>query len=260
MAERFIYIPSLGLILVLCWVLVWLFHRAALFNRYIKLAYLVILLAIAGGLSAKTIQRNTAWKDDLTLFTTDVRLSSNSAKAQATAGASLLGAARSNSSGTAADSLVWRAVYHLERAVEIYPSYGLAWSLLGLAYSKYLDNQTEAVRCYRELVRHDPRNLDGYRRLGIAAAKAGDFETVVRTLPDAMTAGGRDEWLFEDLGVAYRNTGDFKRAVRTLRNGIQHHPKSARLYRSLAATYLAMGDQQNGSECLRRAGILEGRP
>jgi hypothetical protein len=91
MSERFLFIPSIGFVLIVSW----------LIDRYIvkgSLNYRInlVLVAIILILGIKTVARNKDWSDNYTLFTTDVQVSDKSAKML-----------------NAAGGVLWTAVYML---------------------------------------------------------------------------------------------------------------------------------------------------
>ncbi len=77
MAERFIFISSIGVCLVVAWFLI------VILPKWLKGAYkpsIVILTIILILFEIRTFTRNPAWKDSTTLITTDVKTSVHSAK------------------------------------------------------------------------------------------------------------------------------------------------------------------------------------
>jgi Flp pilus assembly protein TadD len=108
---------------------------------------------------------------------------------------------------SAADSPAELAVYHLTRAVQIYPGRGIAWGLLGDAYASVLGAQLEAVRCCEKLTKLSPRDARGHRELGTATAIAGDFGRSIRAYRSvlALDPSKSDAWYGIDL--AYEGWG-----------------------------------------------------
>ncbi len=89
MAERFMYMPSFGFCLVLTYFLLkftktesikWSYKNLAEFFS-VNRALFLIVIGITVLYSVKTFSRNKDWKDDMTIFSHDVRISKNSATA-----------------------------------------------------------------------------------------------------------------------------------------------------------------------------------
>ncbi|OFY87802.1 MAG: hypothetical protein A2236_07840 [Bacteroidetes bacterium RIFOXYA2_FULL_33_7] len=90
MNERFMYIPSLGFIIIITYFLLkylpTVVKNIKQYNTIIT-SFLVMVMLL---FSVKTISRNSAWENDFILFTTDVEVSGNSAKSTTSAGGKLI--------------------------------------------------------------------------------------------------------------------------------------------------------------------------
>jgi tetratricopeptide (TPR) repeat protein len=126
MSERFMYFSSLGFVLVLSWLLVAKLPRLFSSAQTGRLLSLLLLLAILGLYAFKTIDRNRAWVDSYTLFVTDVQVSGNSAKSQASAGEYIMQKAMAEENPKKKEELYARAMHHLSRTLEIHPRHVLA--------------------------------------------------------------------------------------------------------------------------------------
>jgi len=80
MNERFMFVPLLGFTIILAFV-----FKKLLENKKTQNTIVSFLLILALSFSIKTISRSFAWKDNYTLFTTDVKTSTNSAKVNVSA-------------------------------------------------------------------------------------------------------------------------------------------------------------------------------
>ena len=143
MGERLAYLPSLGFCLVVA-------HGGASLAARGKAARWAVVSAAAlliAALAARTWARVPAWKDNLTLATTDVATYPRSAKLQAGAGIFLEEAGRDA-----------EAEAHLRRAVEIDPGYAQMHYNLGvlLARRGAADEAAEHFRKAIELVPGNP--------------------------------------------------------------------------------------------------------
>ena len=149
LAERYLYLPSLGLCIALG-ALVTLAPRA---KRRIVVAVLVLPLILLG--AARSVVRNRDWRDDATLFAATVETAPNSSKAQASYAATLaLRAEEERSAGNDERSkqLFLQAGRHYERSLTIEPQaaavhaqYGLCLTALG-SYERAEAQLNEAVR------------------------------------------------------------------------------------------------------------------
>jgi protein O-mannosyl-transferase len=152
MNERFVFIALLGIVIMLAWfLLAWLPARL---KQDQTLSLLIIALMVIG-FSAKTVSRNNAWKDDFTLFTTDVKVSANSAKVNVSAGGMLLERAQAADQEHVRQGLLNQAVQYLKRGTELHPTYVQGQLLLGNALLLQ-NNFQEAFDAYERCLKMNP--------------------------------------------------------------------------------------------------------
>ena len=134
MAERLLYLPSLGFTCAVAW---WI-ARAR--RREAAIAAAVLLALLYAG---RTVLRNADWKDHLALFSSAAEVSPNSSLVQANLAGALLG------SNPAA------AAEHAREAIRIEPGDPAAHMALGEAYQR-LGDLPHAAQAYAEVERLAP--------------------------------------------------------------------------------------------------------
>lgn len=161
MNERFVFISSIGF----CILIGYLIHsKIPIIIKNRETANYVIsliLLVILSLYSVKTISRNRAWADDYTLFTTDVRTSSRSAKSNCSAGGKILEKAQKPhiaEDKVLHDSLCLKAIGYLETALDIYEDYVDALILLGNAHFQYNKDVAKTLYYQNEVLRRRPNH------------------------------------------------------------------------------------------------------
>ncbi|MCK9499820.1 MAG: glycosyltransferase family 39 protein [Bacteroidales bacterium] len=165
MNERFIFISSIGFCIFIAVLLAKYlpkFIKNSQTNSYISILILISILSLY---SFKTIDRNKAWKNDLSLFTTDVKTSTNSAKSNCSAGGKLIEEAQkpiNKENKEVHDKMINQAIIYLERALEIYPEYIDALNLLGNAYYELNYNVYKALSNYAEILKLKPYHSIAY--------------------------------------------------------------------------------------------------
>lgn len=182
MNERFVFIPSLGFTLIIAFGSYKMMTSKSAVMQKSTLAALLVVTLLCG---AKTISRNLTWKDDFTLFLTDVNVSSNSIKCNISAGGSEL--------------QLWKrhhkerdkkmAYQYLGRALELDHNALNAYILLGELY--FLDDRIEeSCRAYTAAAQIDPLNKMVADNLAVAQNRlhASQFDKV-----DELLSQGRVE-------------------------------------------------------------------
>ena len=123
MNERFAFMPSVGFVLLLAWVLIeqlphWLKNRALARSVGIGIVS-VFVLAFAG----KTLARVPVWKDATSLNRAAIKVSPNSARANTFYAVVLYDDALAAANHTSKKQLLQDAKKHLDRSLRIYPTY-----------------------------------------------------------------------------------------------------------------------------------------
>ena len=217
MAERFMFMPSVGFCLVLAVILV----------KYLKNYAIYAAVGIAVLFGIKTFTRNFDWKDNYTIFTTDVNVSQNSAKLQCSAGGAMIEKAATETNPTLKKEQLNAAIGHLRRSLEIHPTYKNPYLLLGNAYI-YLENFEKAIEEYQNGLKLDPQFKDikvnialAYREMGrIYGQQKNDMPKAIENLEKAVGYNPKDGQAYSNLGTCYGMTGQTRKAIDALERAL----------------------------------------
>lgn len=217
MAERFMFMPSVGFSLVLAVILV----------KYLKNYAIYAAVGIAVLFGIKTFTRNFDWKDNYTIFTTDVNVSQNSAKLQCSAGGAMIEKAATETNPTLKKEQLNAAIGHLRRSLEIHPTYKNPYLLLGNAYI-YLENFEKAIEEYQNGLKLDPQFKDikvnialAYREMGrIYGQQKNDMPKAIEYLEKAVQYNPKDGQAYSNLGTCYGLTGQTQKAIDALERAL----------------------------------------
>ena len=205
MNERFVFIPSLGFTLIVGYAL----YRLGV-SKPVGLQKLsVAILAVVGLLyGIKTFTRNFVWKDDFTLFLTDVETSNNSIKCNISAGGSKLQIWKE--SHKERDKVA--AYNYLEKALKLDDHSLNAYLLLGELM--FLDNNTSgAYQAYKNATLIDPNSSLAQENLAKMTLAAED--DVLKPIMNLL-----------DEGTNERNADKVNEAYRQINEYIAEHPES----------------------------------
>lgn len=260
MSERLVFMPSVGLCFALVALLAnWLYGNSNTVQRPQTLLMSIGAVALVfGGL---TFARNLAWKDNVTLFRTDVKTSANSAKVNNALGGELMHLADT----TQHDSLkriayLQEAEPHLLKAVEVYPGYKDGFFLLGTCYI-HLKKYAEAVKYLNgaySLNNADEKiktNLSvAYRLLGQEEGeKRGNIAQALQYLQQALTFNPNDYATVRLLGVANSFGGNDKAALPYFEKARDLAPKSAEAWYELHIAYTQVKNTTKAQQALVQA-------
>ncbi|MEM6964044.1 MAG: tetratricopeptide repeat protein [Bacteroidota bacterium] len=265
MAERFAFMPSAGFSLVIAVLLYRLIKPASAEEKKgLKPVNLTLPLAIAGvvlvAFSGKTIERNPAWKDNYTLFMTDVEVSQNSAKLRNSAGGSAVeAAAKLPENSTERTQLLNEAVGHLQEAIRIHPNYKNAYLLLGNA-KQYLKRFDEAIQHYNQALRVDEEYPDAINNLNLAYRNGakhftenGNSQKALQYLQYLEKSNTNDVEIFNLFARNYGQLNNINKSFEYLNKAEQVDPNSVETMRLYGIAYGMIKDTPRAIQYLERA-------
>ena len=157
MGERLIFHSSLGF----CIIVSWLILKGAekfLNNIIVRKSVVFILIILIGfPMAYKTIARNLEWKNDITLFTTDVNTVPNSVLCLGNAGARWIDLSERPENKKVSKEYINKAIGYLDYAVKLHPKYVNGYLNLGLAHFK-LGNFEKAEIIWKKAEAYYPNN------------------------------------------------------------------------------------------------------
>jgi len=252
MSERFMFMPSLGFALLV----------AYLAYKYVKNHKVLIgvLSAVLLMCSAKTFTRNFVWKNDFTLFTTDVNTSGNSAKMLNAAGGALVTESVKPENANKKEEMLNRAIPYLEKALTIHPNYKNAALLLGNA-NYYKGDYEKAIKAYEKTVEIAPEYQDGIKNLAVAYRDAGrqagekerNLDKAKRYLTRSIQLMDNDADTYRLLGVVHGMSGEHTEAIKYFTKVTEMQPDVASGYVNLGKAYQYYGDEESSRIMFRKA-------
>ena len=182
MNERFLFMPSLGFCLIVAYGIIrfseFLMKKENQTNNnpfhlaQFSLAFFSIIILCYSG---RTIARNPAWKDNFTLFMTDIHNSPNSAKMNNAAGGELIAQSDKDTNPAEKKKKTEQAKIYLKKALALYPKYSNAYLLLGNAYLKGDKDYPAAFHYYKEGMLMYPGYTLAYNNMKILMGNWKDY-------------------------------------------------------------------------------------
>ncbi len=256
MNERFVYISSMGFVLILSYLLVEklpvIFKSISKYNTVL----ISVVIVILGLYTIKTISRNNAWENDFTLFETDVKTSANSAKSNTSYGGKLIElSSKINVNTASSDSLKLReeylksAITHLEKAIEIYPKYNDAYLLLGNAHFELSKDIDKTMECYLKIIKRSPSHFNAHRNIEIVIKQLKDVDKQIFYYNEILKININKYYAHYQLGLLYGEAkGNIEMSVKHLTLATKLKPDSGEAYKALGVAY---GTSQNFEESIK---------
>lgn len=163
MSERFIYVSLLGFCIIAAYLISEkLPLKITHLQKYRKTAILITAIFLLA-FSVKTISRNTVWENNLSLFSHDIKVSTNSAKGNSTYASELYKLSEdAEAAGDTAlrNKYLQESIPYFEKAVEIYPDYSEALVRLGNIHYKLSGDYKMMFNYYIKTLKANPLNAD----------------------------------------------------------------------------------------------------
>ncbi len=258
MSERFAFLPSVGFALIAGVALTRAMESG--YRRAVSFALAGSLVLMAGW----TVARSRVWKDNHTLFSTDVRQGTRSAKLLNAAGGDLITQAQDEKDEALKKQMLIEAQGYLRQALNIHPNYKLSYLLMGNSYF-HLKQYEQAIASFRHVLELDPNYAEGKRNLGVALRDFGKWQGeqnhnltgALALLEEAVQYLPNDFETYHLLGVAYGQGGDSQKAITFFKKEIELAPKSASGYFNLGVAYRHIGDEENAAKAFEQARAID---
>jgi tetratricopeptide (TPR) repeat protein len=182
MAERFMYLPSVGAVGCTVWIMYLLLQRLPRQHALARRAGWIVAGLICLVFGVRTYTRNFDWNDDLSLWTSATKVNPDDALAHVNLGNALL----------KIPERLPEAILHYQRALQIYPGYASAHNNLGDALVQLPGRIPDAITEFEAALRIDPNYAEAHKNLGSALSRIPnrlpeavvEFEAAVRIKPD----------------------------------------------------------------------------
>jgi tetratricopeptide (TPR) repeat protein len=273
MGERFMFMPSVGVCLIAAVLLYKLANKRIANWSDLKLALPIIALFLVG-FSLKTVVRNMAWKNNYTLFSTDIQTSINSAKLNNSMAGITSEEAIKPENAAKKQQMLNDAIRYGLKARELHPTYANPNVIIGNAYL-YLGDYQKSIEFYDYTLRitgegsSDYTNALNNKKVALAnikpeyLTKQGEalanqqFAEAIRIGEQAIAAGNISVELFGQQGAAYGASGQHQKALEMFQKVLQIDPNSAQGYLNMGYAYQGLGDTANTNASFEKAYSLD---
>jgi tetratricopeptide (TPR) repeat protein len=236
-ADRYTYVPYIGLFLMLAWGLPQILSK--LIYRKIVLGLSMIIVLATLGICAH--RQANYWKNSFTLFSHTIEVTQNNWLAYSNLGNAYARLGR----GT-------EAIDAYKQTIKINPDLATVHYNLGNVYSK-LARYPEAINAYKQAIKIKPDLVEAHYNLGNACYALGRypeainaFEQAVRIKPDYADA-------YYNLGLAYAALGRYAEAIEAYNQVIKIKPDLAELYTNLGVAYGKLGRLAEAIDTFKQA-------
>lgn len=252
MGERLIYHSSFGFAIAIAWLITEYGTKLIASPSLRKTSILAITLVSCGLMGFKTIQRNREWKNDITLFTTDVKTVPNSVLCLGNAGARSIDLSEQPRNKPQEKQLLNQAIEHLNKALKLHPGYVNGYLNLGLAYFK-LGDLVKAEEIWKEAQVRYPNNpylytyynflANTYLQIGMSLGKEGKYKEAIEKMEKATSISPNNPEIWYNLGGASFTIGEYAKAQQAFTRALQLNPNFGLAQQGLASVNQILAQQ-----------------
>jgi len=218
MAEHWLYLPSVGLFLVLAGGLNRLYKSEK--TKQLTLIILVILLAFYSLLTAR---QNIYWRDPIVFYEKTLKYAPDSAR-------------MNNNLGNVYNDVNKKkeAIAAYKKAIELDPKYADAYYNLANIYYA-INRRGEAIPLYKKAIKFDPIHASAYNNMGTAYNSVGKKEEAIAAYKKAIALEPGDPNAYYNLAMIYFRIEKYELAVKYCNKAERlGFTPSAKFLRSLA--------------------------
>lgn len=268
MAERFLYMPSLGFIIAFLIPTARLLktdfnpkiHFAGIaqmisFNK--RFTYMVcVILSLA---SIKTIARNSDWKNDTTIFSADALNAPNSSRIHFLNANHLTQEIKQNHVlPNEIENYYRTAIDEYNKCISIDPDHYQSYFGLANVYEQK-KQMNEALKYYLTVRERLPNLQLGYSNLGTFYFKIQQYDSAIVNLKKANSLDSTVANVYNSLGSAYFGKGELDNAIFNYQKSISLAPQYGDAWKNLGSCYGTKKEFDKAISAFQKAGSLAPR-
>ncbi|MBK5273631.1 MAG: tetratricopeptide repeat protein [Desulfuromonadales bacterium] len=260
MADRYSYIPSIGLFIIAAWGVPDLIRGMQHRDGILALVGSAVIFASV----VLTWQQLRYWRDSISLYQHSLQVAPGSYSVHYNLGLALAEKGNLNA-----------AIHQYHEAIRIRPNHPDSHGSLGLALAEKGDldaairecqvalqlspndakahynlgftldmngNLEAAIREYQEAIRISPNNLKAHNNLGVALVRKGDLDSAIREYKVALQINPDDTKTHYNLGRVYAKKGYLDAAIHEFQVTLRISPNFKDAYINMADALLSKGD------------------
>jgi len=241
MADRYTYLPSVGILIVFAWS-VCEFVKKLRFRKVELITISVFLVCSA--LLLVTRRQVRYWRDSITLFERTLAVTENNFVIHNNLGNELLDTGDLDG-----------AIRHYTEALEINPQYPSALKNIGMVFVKKGDFD-KAVDYFTRASLIRPGWADVYNSLGLAYAQQNKHEPAMRNFEHALSLKPDYPNVYYNMGFALVRQQQYDDAVERFKKALKLRPDWAEAHLKLGSAYYKLGKTVPAIEQLRKVAAI----
>jgi tetratricopeptide (TPR) repeat protein len=239
-ADRYTYIPLVGLFIIVAWGVPellkgWRYRKETLF---LSSALALSCLFVA------TWTQVGYWRNSVTLFEHTLKVNDRNSTAYNNLG---------NAYGNLGNHR--KAIEDYNKAIELNPKYEVAYYNRGNAYGN-LGNHRQAIEDYGKAIELNPKYAEAYNNRAVSHGSLGNYRQAMEDSNKAIELNPIDAVAYNTRGNASERLGSYRQAIEDYSKAVELNPKYALAYYNRAVAYWRLENQKQAIEDLKTAAGL----
>ena len=240
-ADRYTYIPSIGLFYLTGEAFVWLYRKKGSYERVVKTVLPIAGISMVILLSFLTWNRCQVWKDGITLWSDVLKNYPDEPVAYSNRGLALY------KKGT-----YHQALTDFSQALKISPRFVDARNNRGIVY-KQLKDYKRALADYTESLQINPRYVKAYSNRGLVYHHMREYEKALVDFNQALAIDPQFAIAYYNRGNTYTSIGEDDKAIADYREALKIDPNYAEACNNRANIFLKKGTYDKAIDDYNRA-------
>ena len=241
MADRYTYIPLIGVFLMLVW------GARELTANY---PHQEVLMAVAAGIVLTfcgfvTWNQVGFWRNSISLFEHAIAVTDNNYLAYTKLGVAFATQGKAD-----------KAIIAYQKAMAINPNYAVPYNNLALIYVNRAKFD-EAILLYQKALAINSKFADPYNNLGVIYLNQKKFNEAIALFQKAITINHNYAEPYHNLGLVYASQDKFDQAIPMFQQAINIQPHKAEPYSDLGLAYANLGEFDEAIPLFKKAIALK---
>ena len=230
MADRYAYVPLIGIFIILAWGISGLLEKWDQRKKVLPIASGVVILV----LMVVTWVQAGRWKNSITLFKHSISVTENQYPSFAVVYDNLGYALVKKGD-------IGEAITHYKTAIKINPTYANTYNNLGSVLAQQ-ERLKDAITHYKTAIKINPNLAKAYNNIGHALGEKGDIDAAITHYKTAIKINPNLIKAYINLGAILSRIAKFEEAKTHYKEAIRIKPNSHTAYYNLANTISRQGD------------------
>jgi Flp pilus assembly protein TadD len=226
MADRYTYVPLIGLFIIIGWS----FHEVVARRPYRRVVSGTSIGALLVALIICSRMQVRHWRNSVSLFQHTVDVTTDNYYPQYILGKAL-----------ARQGKLDEAISNYAKALQMAPSYAEVYFSLGVALAEQ-GKLEEAISNYAKALHIKPNYAESLNSLGFALARQGRFQEAISRYSEALRIRPDYASAHNNLGIALAEQGRLEEAISNYSNAIRTRPTFAEAHNNLGVALARQGN------------------